>query len=130
VCGNHELWIRRGDRGKYEDGSLGKLAHLKSIADELGVKYRPEKIGNVWVVPMWSWYHASWDTEPDVLGAIPIEKVMMDFHACHWPTVEGAGEDERLARVFDELNETPEYASAMRRIEADRLDGEEVGCVV
>lgn len=123
VCGNHELWIRRGDRAKYGDGSLGKLAHLKSIADELGVKYRPERIGDVWVVPLWSWYHASWDTEPDVVGAIPIEKVMMDFHACHW-TAEGvqAGGDDSLARMFDEMNsESPEYVEAVARIREDRL---------
>lgn len=131
VCGNHELWIRRGDRAKYADGSLGKLAHLKSIADELGVKYKPERVGDVWVVPIWSWYHASWDTEPDVAGALPIEKVMMDFHACHWPTVDegedGDGDEDggdRLARVFDAMNdETREYVEAMERIKEDRLGG-------
>lgn len=122
VCGNHELWIRRGDRAKYDNGSLGKLDHLKSIADELGVKYKPERIGDVWIVPLWSWYHASWDTEPDVHGAIPIEKVMMDFHACHWtqPGVNASG-DDTLAQLFDDMNGSVEYVDAMERIREDRL---------
>jgi hypothetical protein len=24
--------------------------------------------GNVWLVPLWSWYHRSFDTEPDITG--------------------------------------------------------------
>ena len=48
---------------------------MQGICDELGVHTAPWHVGGVWVVPIYSWYHQSWDTEPDVPGAAPIEKV-------------------------------------------------------
>lgn len=119
VVGNHELWVRRADRGKYD--SLGKLQVLMQICAQLGVHTTPKKIEGVWIVPILSWYHASWDKEPDVLGALPIEKVMMDFHACDWSSVPGlkASGDDSLARHFDSLN-CPELDKAMEEIQRER----------
>lgn len=28
--------------------------------------------------------HRSWDREPDIPGARPIQQIMLDFHACSW----------------------------------------------
>jgi hypothetical protein len=66
-------WVRRAERAQYD--SQGKLRRLVEICEELGVRTRPAKVGPVWVVPLWSWYHASWDREPDVPGSTAIEKV-------------------------------------------------------
>ena len=131
VSGNHELWVRKKDREKYD--SLGKLRELMRICEELGVKTYPAKIGSkLWVVPLWSWYHASWDREPDIPGAYPIEKVMMDFHACDWSSVPhlNAAGDDSLAIHFDEMN-ADEYIKALDSIRMDRLsmEAEEKGDV-
>lgn len=42
---------------------------------ELGVAAAPACIAGVWIVPLLSWYHATWDREPDVPGAMPVTKV-------------------------------------------------------
>ena len=125
VSGNHELWVRKKDRDVYD--SLGKLRALLDICRELGVKTEPEKIGDrVWVVPLWSWYHGSWDREPDIPGAYPIEQVMMDFHACDWssvPHLRPSGDDS-LAQHFDQMNGNA-YVDALESIRLDRLQAEE-----
>ncbi|KAI8102062.1 hypothetical protein M9434_007121 [Picochlorum sp. BPE23] len=122
VTGNHELWVRKKDRTRYD--SLGKLREIVRICDDLGVKTRPTKVSEqVWIVPMWSWYHASWDKEPDIPGAYPIERVMMDFHACDWssqPHIRASGDDS-LAAYFDGMNGR-EYAEALDQIKRDRLE--------
>lgn len=122
VVGNHELWVRKSERGAYD--SIGKLRHLREICDELGVLHRPTQLPEgIWIVPIWSWYHASFDKEPDVLGATPIEKIMMDFHACSWtsvPSLKASGDDS-LAQYFDELND-PDFCEAIEKIEKQRND--------
>lgn len=125
VSGNHELWVRKKDRELYD--SLGKLEALLDICSELGVKTRPEKVGDrVWIVPLWSWYHGSWDREPDIPGSYPIEKVMMDFHACDWSSVPHlrASGDDSIAHHFDQMNGN-EYREALENIRLDRLRAEE-----
>ena len=37
----------------------------------------PKEIEGVWICPILSWYHASFDTEPDVPGATAIDKVIL-----------------------------------------------------
>lgn len=81
VPGNHDLWCRKAERDIRD--SLGKLALLEGACAELGVHTQPACMGGVWVVPLLSWYHASWDREPDLPGATPIEKVTtVGFCAC------------------------------------------------
>lgn len=57
--------------------------------------------GRAWVVPLQSWYHASWDTEPDltILDVPSPSRVMTDFAACKWPEVRGAAGQEVLLRL-------------------------------
>ncbi len=50
---------------------------IKSLCHELGVRTEPAKVGGVWIAPIYSWYHASFDREPDVPGAPAVEKVML-----------------------------------------------------
>jgi hypothetical protein len=147
VVGNHELWLRRPERekgGKLYD-SLAKLAALRALCAELGVRTAPARLAPapgdpahagdnagaaasppaVWVLPLWSWYHASWDREADVPGSAAIEKVMLDFHACCWtsdPSLKPSGDDS-LARRFDAMNDAggdASFSTVLETIEAER----------
>ena len=53
----------------------GKLEVIRALCRELGVRTEPAKLGGVWIAPIYSWYHASFDREPDVPGAPAVEKV-------------------------------------------------------
>ncbi len=53
----------------------GKLHRLEELCASLGVHTRPTRVGGVWLVPLLSWYHASFDAEPDIEGARPVEQV-------------------------------------------------------
>ena len=125
VPGNHELWTRKKEREIYD--SLGKLEKIKQLCITLGVHTAPRKVLNaIWIVPLWSWYHASWDKEPDVPNSIPITRVMMDFHACSWTSPPAAAahldaaQGDSIARYFDAMNNTEEYVQAFKQIEQDR----------
>ena len=48
---------------------------IKNLCHELGVHTEPMRISGVWIAPIYSWYHASFDREPDVPGAPAVEKV-------------------------------------------------------
>ncbi len=56
--------------------SAEKLGLLRQMCTDLGVYTIPKCIEGVWIVPLYSWYHASFDTEPDVPGALPVQKVV------------------------------------------------------
>ncbi|GAB4813272.1 hypothetical protein N2152v2_000318 [Parachlorella kessleri] len=104
VPGNHELWCRKHERGTYD--SLGKIRLIRSLCKRLDVYTEPACIGGVWLVPLFAWYHSSWDREPDIPGARPIDTVMTDFHVCSWTSVPGlSNSDDTIARHLDTLNE-------------------------
>lgn len=91
--GNHELWVR-------SDGydSIEKLHRILELCEQLGVHTRPAKLGDIWVVPLFSWYDSAFsgtpDTNRDELAA------WADFHLCKWPA--GLGE---VSRFFLSMNE-------------------------
>jgi hypothetical protein len=47
--------------------SVEKLCAVLALCRELGVCVEPARIGNLWIVPLWSWHHASWDRCANVL---------------------------------------------------------------
>ncbi|KAL5225776.1 hypothetical protein ABZP36_012415 [Zizania latifolia] len=104
VPGNHDLWLRR-ENGRYMD-SLEKLTALLDACSELGVDTGPRIIGDLGIIPLFSWYHKSFDKEKDVNSVrVPsLEMACKDFHACKWPP-ELANDDEALALYFDKLND-------------------------
>ncbi|KAG2664296.1 hypothetical protein I3843_16G072500 [Carya illinoinensis] len=104
IPGNHDLWCRR-DGEDYED-SLEKLNRLLDACRELGVETNPMVIDGLGIIPIFSWYHESFDREKDVAGIrIPsLEMACKDFHACRWP-VELSNRDTSLALYFDAINE-------------------------
>ena len=53
----------------------GKLELLQALCTELGIHTQPKCVSGVWIAPILSWYHASFDTEPDLPGAPDVQKV-------------------------------------------------------
>jgi len=109
VPGNHDLWCTGA--GSESGDSVHKLQELLRTCAQLGVHTAPCRIRSsasedaVWVVPMLSWYHISFDTEPDLpdLRCPPVTRVMTDFSACRWPKgMSPLGED--VALYMDSLN--------------------------
>lgn len=66
--GNHELWLRGADRAAGVQDSTDKLRRVLDICARLGVATSPRRLGNLWVVPMHSWHHCSFDPDPDIAG--------------------------------------------------------------
>ncbi|XP_038972840.1 acyl-carrier-protein phosphodiesterase PptH-like isoform X1 [Phoenix dactylifera] len=104
VPGNHDLWCRR-EGGNYIN-SLEKLRALLDVCAELGVETSPRNVNGLGIIPLFSWYHKSFDREKDVTGVrIPsLEMACKDFHACTWPP-ELSNSDVALAHHFDMMNE-------------------------
>ena len=107
VPGNHDLWLRRDV--DCASSSYDKLHELLELCESLGVQTRPAKVDGVWIVPLLSWHHESFDTEPDIEGwkGIPSHKdAMMDFKLCRWPSNwNEENDDAAIARKFDCMNE-------------------------
>lgn len=72
---------------------------------DLGVATEPKIIDGVGIIPLFSWYHQSFDKERDItdLRILSLEMACKDFHACKWPSTLSSS-DLSLARYFDEMN--------------------------
>ena len=53
--------MERGAREGDTRTSLDKLDEINRLCEELGVDTAPACVENVWLVPISSWYHASFD---------------------------------------------------------------------
>jgi len=53
--------VERGAREGDTRTSLDKLDEINRLCKELGVDTAPACVENVWLVPISSWYHASFD---------------------------------------------------------------------
>ncbi|MBV9775286.1 MAG: metallophosphoesterase [Gemmatimonadetes bacterium] len=92
VTGNHELWVRA------ESGdSVEKFARILRLCDTMGVRTRPHRLDDAWVVPLFSWYDAEFDTYRD--AETKDMEAWADFHFCRWP----AGMESQCA-YFLEMN--------------------------
>src|SRR5581483_2839739 len=78
VPGNHELWTRR--EGCY---SIDKLDRILQLCDGLGVCAKPARAGELWVVPLLSWYEAAFDETQSACGE-ELEG-WADNYFCKWP---------------------------------------------
>lgn len=72
VCftpGNHDLWVRASGSAS---NSVQKLHQVLSLCDRLAVRTGPCRLrgdmegDTVLLAPLFSWYHDSWDCEPDL----------------------------------------------------------------
>jgi len=91
VVGNHDLWVQN-----VPGNSLNKLLSIVDVCDKLGVQISPviyrNAAGvqqNIAIFPLLSWYHSSWDTEPDLpdteRNSHLFDKRWADFRNCEWP---------------------------------------------
>ncbi|KAI7841790.1 hypothetical protein COHA_004514 [Chlorella ohadii] len=117
VPGNHELWIRERDRDMGITDSHTKLRIILERCRQLGVHTRPTQLGGLWIVPLLSWHHRSFDKEPDVPGVPPASAwTITDYSACRWPSsVPGSSTDgsEQLAAYIDSMNNGPEWQTLL-----------------
>ncbi|KAM7274326.1 hypothetical protein ACFE04_028990 [Oxalis oulophora] len=107
VPGNHDLWCRR--EADPCVGSLEKLNKLFDVCEQLGVETKPVSLHGLGIIPLFSWYHESFDREEDISGVrIPsVKMACKDFQACKWPE-ELSNRDDSLALHFDAMNEKSE----------------------
>lgn len=91
---------------------MEKLAIIRNICIELGVKTSAELIGGVWVVPVFGWYHHSWDREGPLRpppgqeltrNPNPPEQISSDNHACKFGGLENGSME--VAELLDKENE-------------------------
>ncbi len=93
VPGNHELWVR----GETRD-SMEKFRSVLRVCDQAGVRTRPARVGDAWVVPLFSWYDASFDVHGE--GAADELEAWADRYFTRWPP-----EVDRVDAAFLALNE-------------------------
>ena len=153
VPGNHELWCvggaADGAAAARPADSLAKLRAVEGACARAGVRTRA---GVLWaddarragargvlVVPLLSWHHQSFDTEPDIVGWRGLrraEQLMSDYVCCQFPTPLSMLDDS-VAEHLDALNDEPAapfgafeevvaLAARARRARAgaDRADGD------
>lgn len=78
VPGNHELWTRR-DGGH----SAAKLERILHLCDNLGVCAKPSRAGELWIVPLLSWYDEGFDE--DRSADTEALEAWADYYFCKWP---------------------------------------------
>ena len=98
VPGNHELWARGGERD-----SVAKFDAVLRTCAEVGVRTAPGGAGSAWIVPLFSWYDASFD----VRGEAVVEELdaWSDRYFCRWPA--GIGPVDRYFLDMNEGNLVP-----------------------
>ncbi|XP_022137065.1 uncharacterized protein LOC111008628 isoform X1 [Momordica charantia] len=74
VPGNHDLWCRR-EGGDCLD-SLEKMSKLLDACRGLGVDTNPAVLNELGIIPLFSWYHESFDREVDIRTSA--------FHLWRW----------------------------------------------
>ena len=68
------------------ENSLQKLHLILQLCLELGIHTSPARLGGLCIVPLLSWHHSSWDTEPDIQGVPHVSALSIaDYGACSWP---------------------------------------------
>lgn len=93
VPGNHEMWVRGEERT-----SVDKFREVLRVCGQAGVRTAPMRVGGAWVVPLFSWYHRSFDIRCE--GVEAELEAWSDLYFCRWPD-----EVERVDRFFLEMNE-------------------------
>lgn len=66
VPGNHDLWCRFEEDRDLD--SLSKMDKLFDTCKGLGVETNPTVIDGLGIIPLFSWYHESFDQEEDITG--------------------------------------------------------------
>jgi len=93
VPGNHELWVRNTPYNSVE-----KFRQILSLCDEIGIYTRPARAGETWIIPLFSWYDASYDD--DNSADTSALEGWADFYFCKWPD-----EIRSISEYFLKINE-------------------------
>lgn len=107
VPGNHDLWVQR----KNAETSIDKLRRLLELCRKLGVETAPGEVHSngqrLLIVPILSWHHPQWDTEPEITeweGISPVREVASDYVLTKWP--DGTSiHDGTAAKLLDSMND-------------------------
>lgn len=91
VPGNHDVWLKEGDKGI---NSLQKFHQLLDLARDEGVQTTSYQIDKISIVPLFAWYDFSFG-EPSE----SIKRAWVDFKACKWPM-----DLAEISSYFGELN--------------------------
>ena len=98
VCfcpGNHDLWVSAAEAST---SSIEKFDRILRLCEEEGAFSRPVRLctaernaqnaplDDILLVPLFSWYHESWDREPASDGDAKALKLWSDFSRCRWPS--------------------------------------------
>ena len=130
VPGNHDVWCTC----KSAPDSFAKLSSVLSICREEGVLTEPTRMHDaasnrgVWIMPLLSWHHASWDREPPLrappglmLAVDPRKRhAASDAACCVWPPDAPHGSDALAARIDSMNDSSPDYARALKAIDDER----------
>jgi len=103
--GNHELWKRGSLKSPLKecDNSIEKFHEILECANSFNINIGPIRVtstlstlstSSLCIFPLYSWYHSSWDTEPDINHPLylkgecdmPFVSRWADFQLCSWPT--------------------------------------------
>ena len=127
--------------------SIHKLAVLLKMCDDMEIYTGPIRVGGgiddddenfggdapieanknksgLWVVPLLSWHHQSFDTEPDIdpdaWGRIPsVERLVADYRRAQWPEPLSP-RDDSVAQFMDTINDYVLPHKMLPLIEADK----------
>ena len=113
VPGNHELWLDNGaDEGDICADSIDKLERILQLCLEEDIRIGPVKVDTLWIVPLLSWHHLSFDSEPQICSeswaGIPTAsrtvRVGADYRKTVWPHPI-TPLDDSVAQFMDSLND-------------------------
>ncbi|CAK7338645.1 unnamed protein product [Dovyalis caffra] len=124
VPGNHDLWCRTEPEGQqhYLD-SLEKLNKLLDACRGLGVQTRPMALGGLGIVPLFSWYHESFDREQDISGTrIPSLEMVIHFLFCSAQMVGSLASDFLSSSILtkDNYSKIPDLIGYLGVIHANK----------
>ena len=112
--GNHELWIRSTkSRPNTLENSIQKFHEIIELCNTVGVHTKPVKVhchgstgGDVWLVPLFSWYTQPEENKTDSLyvegrneNREISKSLWMDNHLCKWPETQVT-----ISKYFENLN--------------------------
>eukprot|EP00984_Skeletonema_dohrnii_P028262 scaffold18187_cov118-Skeletonema_dohrnii-CCMP3373.AAC.3 len=113
VPGNHELWLdKSAAEGDKCSDSIDKMERIIQLCLEEDIRIGPVKVGSLWIVPLLSWHHLSFDSEPPICSeswaGIPSAsrtvKLGADYRKTVWPHPI-TPLDDSVAQLMDSLND-------------------------
>jgi len=105
VPGNHDLWLTDDRNDPSIQHSVDKFHKIMALCHKHAVLTEPTKIGSahpIWIVPLFSWYHRSFDAVP--LAQDEEKRILAgwnDYRFCKWLP-------EHLNQGDDSVLNTPE----------------------